>query len=135
VHKWLDEWKAKFVRTSRLLNQQQLESAEDWTQLRNRKYGEDPVLRLCDESNKRRLAQHITCAMVYEKEIRVLTGKEDESENGALTRLIRHLGALRTSDTYRQVFAAKEQIVDWYAVARYFSSALELGAKQRGESS
>jgi hypothetical protein len=59
LHKWLDEWKAKFTRTPRLTNLQQLESTEDWTKLRNRNYGDDPILRLCDVGNKRRLAQHL----------------------------------------------------------------------------
>ncbi|EEY64348.1 uncharacterized protein PITG_02926 [Phytophthora infestans T30-4] len=115
--RWLDDWKARFARAPPNNLAPLVDSSEDWIKLRSRSYGKDEILKLCDVGNKRRLAQHILCALIYEKEIRALTGREKESEIGALTRL--------------QPYSAETNSVDWYALARYFSKAIEKRAVER----
>ncbi|KAE9287784.1 hypothetical protein PR003_g25969 [Phytophthora rubi] len=129
--RWLDEWKDKLLRPAPPNLAPLIDNREDWVRLHKRSYGEDDVLRLCDVGHKDQLAHHLLCAFLYEKEIRVLTGREDEADTGPLTRLTRHLRALETGKAYGQAYAGSSRGVDWYAVARFFSAALERGDKER----
>ncbi|EEY67054.1 uncharacterized protein PITG_17644 [Phytophthora infestans T30-4] len=130
--KWLDDWKARFARAPPHNLAPLVDSRDDWVKLRSRGYGQDEILKLCDVGNKRRLAQHLMCALIFEKEIRAITARESDSENGALTRLQRHLFALRTVSEFHTAYSADNNSVDWYALARYFSTALEQGGPERG---
>jgi len=132
---WLVEWRERIERPPSHALLPLEDSREDWAQLRSRGYGEDETLKLCDIGNKGRLANHFLSALVYEREIRVLTDKEDENDNGGRTRLIRHLYAIDAVPEYKAVFAATPHKVDWYALARYLSTTLEHGSQERdGES-
>ena len=79
-------------------------SRDDWVRLRTNAYGNDPVLKLCDVSNKSRFAEHILCAGLYE--IKVLLGQEIITDTGTLHRLGRHLAALKSSTQYRAAHLA-----------------------------
>lgn len=129
--RWLDDWKARFARAPPNNLATLVDSSDDWVKLRSRGYGKDEVLKLCDVGNKRRLAQHLLCALIYEKEIRAITGRENENENGALTRLKRHLIALQEVDDFRKAYSTETTSVDWSALARYFSTALEKRVDER----
>ncbi|KAE8915452.1 hypothetical protein PF003_g616 [Phytophthora fragariae] len=129
--KWLNKWKEKFIRPPPHNLSPLIDSSEDWNKLRGRQYGEDEVLELCDTGNKRVLAQHLLCALIYDKEIRALTNQEEMSENGALTRLNRHLLALTTVEGYSVAYLTTSNSVDWFAIARYFSTVLEHGPPER----
>ena len=131
TRKWLDDWIVKLSRPAPHNLPSLVDNNDDWRRLRNCGYGNDMVLKLCDVGNKSRLAQHIICAIVYDKEIQVLTGLEDSEEQGVLSRLLRHLDALKTENTYREAYAVTKNTVDWFAVARFFSSAFEHGGAQR----
>jgi hypothetical protein len=90
------------------------------------------VLQLCDLNSKEVLAQHLVCAFIYDKEIRALTEQEEASENGALTRLQRHLWALKTVAGYSQAYYTTSTSADWKVIARFFSTGLERGLTERG---
>ncbi|TDH66424.1 hypothetical protein CCR75_004794 [Bremia lactucae] len=102
TQKWLDEWTANG-------------------------YGDDTTLKLCDVGSKVQLAHHIICAVIYKKEIRVLTEQEASNEQRVQPRLLRHLEALKSVTFYRVAFAAPNTTFDWFAEARFFSSAIEHG--------
>ncbi|KAE9032084.1 hypothetical protein PR002_g9366 [Phytophthora rubi] len=127
TQRWLDDWKDKFHRPAARNLAPLVDNRDDWNRLRDCGYGKDDILRLCDEGNKLRFAQHILCAIIYEKDIRVLTGTEDEAENGALTRLTRHREVLRTNDRYHKAYYATKQNINWFEVARFFSAVFEHG--------
>ncbi|KAE9098082.1 hypothetical protein PF010_g15702 [Phytophthora fragariae] len=100
---------------------------DDWQRMRARNYGEDEILEQCDVSNKFRFAQHTICALLYEKELKAPTGLEQGCDNGAQTRLERHLLALKTVAEYGEAYQKLPHTVDWRAVATYFNSAFEQG--------
>ncbi|OWZ19207.1 hypothetical protein PHMEG_0006583 [Phytophthora megakarya] len=101
------------------------DTRDDWTQLRERGYGQDAVLRLCDVSNKARLAQHLICAAVHEQEIRELTGQTESENNSMMWFLRRHLRELKENRQYATAYYTENQFIDWYRVAQYFTTALE----------
>ena len=53
----------------------------------------------------------------------MLTGQEASNEHGVLSRLLRHLEALKTVNSYREAFAVINKPGDWFAVACFFFSA------------
>ncbi|TDH73978.1 uncharacterized protein CCR75_002981 [Bremia lactucae] len=111
TQKWLDEWMAKLLH----LAPHNLSSLFEILIIGN------------VYTTVVRLAHHIICAVIYGKEIRVLTGQEACNEHGVLLRLLRHLEALRSVTCYRDAFAAPNKTFDWFAVASLFSSAFEHG--------
>jgi hypothetical protein len=127
TRQWLDRWKAKFEHQPQGTLQPLVDSSEDWQKMRTYHYGADELLQLCDVSNRYRFAQHAICAFEYEKEIKVLTGLESESENGIHTRLVGHLLALQTVAEYHEAYTNMPHMVNWRAVARFFHQALERG--------
>jgi hypothetical protein len=98
---WLEDWKRRIQHHQSQKQGSPEDAKEDWLKMRSRGYGKDEVLKLCDPANKGRLANHLLCALVYEKEIRIMTDREDESDNGGRTRLVRHLQALNTVLSFR----------------------------------
>lgn len=132
TRRWLDKWKAKLLRPAPQNLAPLIDDSEDWTRLHTRGYGGDEVLNLCDVRNKGRLAHNLLCALIYEREIRVLTGREDEADNGPLSALKRHLDAQEMHEAYRTAYPASRDTVDWRAVARFFSDAVERGEEGWG---
>jgi hypothetical protein len=130
---WLDDWKKRIAKPPPHALLPMIDSREDWAKLRSRGYGEDEVLKFCDIGNKGRLANHMLCALVFEKEIRVLTDKEDENDNGGRTRLVRHLHARQAVPGYKQAFETTPHKVDWHALTRFLSKTLEPGFQERGD--
>ncbi|KAL3658994.1 hypothetical protein V7S43_015879 [Phytophthora oleae] len=124
----LENWKAKLDRPAPT-NLASLidDNRDDWTQLRERGYGQDAVLQLCDVGNKTRLTQHILCAALYDKEIKVLTGQGETGNNSILGCLRRHLRVLKEDKKYAEAYYAEKQLIDWYRVAANFVNALEHG--------
>ncbi|ETM98168.1 hypothetical protein PPTG_19752 [Phytophthora nicotianae INRA-310] len=127
TRKWIDEWITKLTRPPPQNLAPLIDNREAWTRLRNNSYGNDDILKLCDVGNKRRLAQHLLCAIIYEKELQVLTGTEEDPDNGSLSKLMRHLLALEVNARYRDAYPVARGHVDWGAVARFFSDAVERG--------
>ncbi|KAI9996223.1 hypothetical protein PInf_013606 [Phytophthora infestans] len=127
VKKWLDNWKDKLLRTPPLHLPPLIDNREDWAKMRAKRYGNDDVLQLCDVGNKGKLAQHLICAFLYERELRVLTGLEDEENTGALSLLTRQLLALEMNASYRKALSVSRRPIDWRAVHRFFSTALKGG--------
>ena len=72
-----------------------MDSRDDWVCLRTQAYGDDPILKMCDVSNKCCFGKHVICAGLYEKKIIILIGQEDSAENEAVHRLSRYLEALK----------------------------------------
>ncbi|TDH67244.1 hypothetical protein CCR75_003341 [Bremia lactucae] len=126
-HKWLDDWTAKLLRPAPQNLSSLFESTDDWKCLRTCGHGDDTILKLCDVENKVRIAHHIICTVIYEKEIRVLTGQEASNEHGILPRLLIHLMALKSVTSYRDAFAAPNKTFDRFTVASFFFSAFEHG--------
>eukprot|EP00644_Phytophthora_capsici_P017932 jgi/Phyca11/126395/e_gw1.62.215.1 len=133
VVRWLTAWINKFDKPRMQNLLPVVDTREDWLQLRNLHYGGEDILKMCDVSNKRRLAQHILCALIYEHEISVITDSDQPVVNGAYTRLTRHVFALRTTPAYKVACKPTSQTLDWYSVARYFSTAIAHGPTEREE--
>lgn len=98
--------------------------------MRSKNYGKDHILKLCDVKNKLRLAQHLLCAVIYEMELRVFTGSEEEQDNSCISKLTRHLRALDMNAGYREAYSASRRDEDWDEVARFFSDAVERGGRE-----
>lgn len=132
--KWLESWCTKFTRPSPYNLPALTDSRDDWVRLRTNAYGDDPVLKLCDVTNKARFAKHIICAGLYEHEIRVLLGQEDRTAKGTLHSLGRHSAALKSITTYREAFNALMATDNWDSVASFFANAFEHGSIEAGPS-
>ena len=102
-----------------------------WCVSETQAYGDEPILKMCDVSNKCCFGKHVICAGLYEKKIIILIGQEDSAENEAAHRLSRHLEALKTVARYRDAFATKNNTVEWGKLARFFSDAFEHGEGER----
>lgn len=127
VVRWLITWINKFDKPRMQNLLPVVDTREDWLQLRNQHYGGEDIPKMCDVSNKWRLAQHILCALIYEHEISVITDSDQLVANGAYARLTRHVFALRTTPAYKVACKPTSQTLDWYSVARYFSTAIAHG--------
>ncbi|KAG3124790.1 hypothetical protein C6341_g26032 [Phytophthora cactorum] len=83
VLSWTEVWLAKTHRnTSNSMLAPLIDNRDDWHRLRNLAYGGDPLLKLCDVSHKIPLADHISCAIMYDTEIRALINTELEQDEG-----------------------------------------------------
>ncbi|KAE8879237.1 hypothetical protein PF001_g27751 [Phytophthora fragariae] len=133
ICRWLDDWNEKFGRRPPDNLPPLVDSREDWNKLRSLEYGGDETLRLCEVENKRSLAGHIICALVYGKEISVITGQEQSQETGVLSRLARHLNALRSNENYKSAFENDSNSAEWMAIARFYSSAFQQGPIERDD--
>uniref|UniRef100_A0AAV1VCV1 Uncharacterized protein n=1 Tax=Peronospora matthiolae TaxID=2874970 RepID=A0AAV1VCV1_9STRA len=131
TRQWLDTWVTKLTRTAPYNLPALTDSRNDWVRLRTHANGEDPILKLCDMSNRCRFDKHVICAGLYGKEIRVLIGQEDSAENEAVHRLSRHLEALKTVARYRDAFAIKNNTVEWGKLARLFFDVFMHGESER----
>ena len=123
---WLDRWIANTERSSfssRLAPQ--MDNFDEWRRLREAKYAADDLLRLCDPQRRARFAQHLLCALIFDREIFALPRDGEkplvppEQVRRLYCRFLRHNG------TYKMALCpAGEDQVNWHRVVSYFSPAL-----------
>ena len=99
---WLDEWKARTISLSgTAFLASVLESADDWTKLREREYGSDELLRRCDVTYKSRFVWHTICAILHNVYIKALTGLSVRADDSVPDKIRRHLKAYKSHVEYR----------------------------------
>ncbi|KAE8981757.1 hypothetical protein PR001_g23910 [Phytophthora rubi] len=126
TRKWLADWIDRIAQPPVKKGLAPLiDISDDWERLRIRAYGDDALLRRCDFGRKLTLAQHILCAILYDKEIRVLTGTDDAEDTSIPAQVRRHLNGLRTIKSYKAAYRAADKQINWVGVERYFQTALE----------
>ena len=108
-----------------------IDNMDDWRRLRAVEYGSDELLRQCDVSRQRHLAKHILCAVLYTKEIAVLSSEEDLENTSLEVQVRRHLAALQHLAQFQQSYVSVATDMDWPAIESYFASAIEHAAEQR----
>ncbi|OWZ18204.1 hypothetical protein PHMEG_0007752 [Phytophthora megakarya] len=126
----LDNWMGKFERPAPTNLASLVNNREDWVQLRERGYGQDTVLQLCDVNNKARLAQHILCATIYAREITILIGQEDSGDSSVVGCLRRHTRGLREHKEYAEAYYTEKKFIHWLRVAEFFATAWAYGEEE-----
>ncbi|EGZ19830.1 hypothetical protein PHYSODRAFT_389914, partial [Phytophthora sojae] len=126
IHTWLDDWTKRLAEPpTKEKRAPPFDNCDDWKRMRSRAYGDDSLLQQCDFGNTLKLAQHILCAIIYDPEIRAITGTEDDVENGVPTQVRRHLTALDKIESYKAAYYAADRQINWAAVESYFTSTFE----------
>ena len=122
---WLDGWKE---RTSRQIARSSLspliDSSDDWRRLKDSKYGGDDLLRRCDLPHKVQLARHILCVLLYNAEIKSITGKEAAHDTGIASQLQRHFAGLKDMPAYRSAFTEMVTKDDWSILDTFFEHSI-----------